>query len=387
MVCARCARKVAAGAPECPNCMSDPLLDGRYRLARELASDSIGVSYRATRADDGLLVRARACMVRRLDPDHGDRLARLCKLDHPSLPRRLDEFVSGEASLATRWLIDEHITGHTLAEAIAAAPEHRVAVSRVAAMLGDLASLLTYLHRQTPPVVHGAITPTLILLQSGDRPACLLDLGLASGAVHGAGTRGLTDSLGYLAPEQLYADATTASDIWALGAVAVVALSGSAPSILRDTRSAPRWRERTDIDPSFAAILEGMLDTDPSARISAAELAEAVAKLELASKPSAPQHFPWTASKPPRAAHRPPLPNPKALPTAGANASRRTATARPDAPVMRPEELSRELSQAHQVTVALEQQQRSQLALARVLVVLVAAVIAALATYIALTPG
>lgn len=50
---------------------------------------------------------------------------------------------------------------------------------------------------------------------------------------------------------------------------------------------------------------------------------------------------------------------------------------------MRPEDLSRELSQAFRVSAALEERQRKQLAFARVLVVLISATIAALATYIA----
>ena len=49
---------------------------------------------------------------------------------------------------------------------------------------------------------------------------------------------------------------------------------------------------------------------------------------------------------------------------------------------MRPEELSRELSQAHHATVALVHQRRTHVAVARALVVLVAAVIAGLVTYL-----
>jgi hypothetical protein len=55
----------------------------------------------------------------------------------------------------------------------------------------------------------------------------------------------------------------------------------------------------------------------------------------------------------------------------------------PDIPIMRPEDLSRELSQAYQATAALELRQRKRLSFARVLVVLIAAMIAALTTYLA----
>ena len=55
-----------------------------------------------------------------------------------------------------------------------------------------------------------------------------------------------------------------------------------------------------------------------------------------------------------------------------------------EVPIMRPDELSRELSQAQHAATALAQQQRTQLLLARVLVVIVTALIAGLATYIAI---
>jgi serine/threonine protein kinase len=380
MICARCARQVAAGAFECPNCGSDPLLDGRYRLDRELASDPLGASWQATRIEDELLVRARACLVRRLGdgPEIDDRLARIRSLEHAALPRRLDAFVRGEASLATHWLIDEHIVGPTLASAITAAPERRLEQRRVVTILRELGDLLAHLQRQPVPIVHGAMTPELILLGSGERGACLLDLGLASAGTHASGTRGLADSLGFAAPEQLYADATAAADVWALGAIAVVALSGARLASLRDSTSALRWREHVEISTSLAAVLERMLDPDPERRIRAAELVGALTELDHP-EPSTSRQHPWTPNRAPHTGLTAP---PKPVAPRSAAAAQRNA--KPDVPVMRPDELSRELSQAHQATVALEQQQRSQLVLARVLVVVVAALIAALTTYIAL---
>lgn len=358
MLCARCAREVAAGAQRCPTCSCDPLLDRRYRLDRRLGNDSIGISYRATRIDDATLVRARSCMLRHWpsEPERAGGLAQLRELDHPSLPRWLDDFVLGEGSLATLWSIHEHVAGQTLAEALAAAPEHRLEQARVIGLVRDLADALAYLHERPEPLIHAALSPMRVLLRSDGRQACLLDLGCAHPIVHGASNRGLADALAWVTPEQRFADPTPASDVWALGAIAIVALSGASLSSLRDSQQRLCWRERISVTPELAALLERMLEIDPQRRITAIELRDALDRLP---------------SPPVRA-----RPRARGMP----QASERSA----DAPIMRPDELSRELSQAHHVATTLAQQQRTKLVLARVVVGLVTAVIAAVATCVAL---
>lgn len=372
MICARCAREVAAGAQRCPNCSGDPLLDGRYRLERQLGEDSVGVSYRATRIEDATLVRARSCMLRRLpgEPERAARSRISRELDHPGLPGWIDEFVIGDDPLATLWSIHEHLGGRSLTEALAEAPERRFDGPRTIRLLRELAELLAYLHGRHPPVVHGALTPSRIQLRSGDGRACVLDLGHASAAVHGAGNRGLAEQLAYAAPEQLHADPIPASDVWTLGAIALVSCSGASLASLRDAQRSLRWRERVTISPDLADVLARMLEPDPAGRISAAELVDMLASLEPASE------------RPNRRAerhHPPPSSPPKPVPP---RASTRVAGNKSDVPVMRPDELSRELSQAHHALSSLAQQQRTHLVLARVLVVIVAAVIAGLATYV-----
>lgn len=357
MICARCAREVATGAQRCQNCLADPLLDGRYRLDRQLVSDSVGVSYQATRVEDATLVRARRCMLRRL-PDHPQRsawLTRLRELDHPAVPRWLDELVVGEDSLATLWLIHEHVAGQSLASALAVAPQHRFDQAQTRALLRDLAEALAYLHERPTPVIHGGLSPALVQLRSGGREACLVDLGCASGVVHGAGNRGLAESLAYSAPEQLHGDPTPASDVWALGAIAIVALSGVSVKNLRDASHRLRWRDRIVVDPELAALLERMLEADPTRRITATQLRHALAGVARPSESRTKDEAPCAPERGPDV---------------------------PDVPIVRPDELSRELSQADHATSTLAQQQRTQLLLARVLVAIVTALIAGVATWI-----
>src|SRR5690606_21441644 len=227
-----------------PSCSGDPLLDGRYRLDRQLVHDSVGVSYRATRIDDASLVRARSCVLRRLpgEPERSARSTVLRELDHPGLPRWLDELVIGDDQLATSWTIHQHFGGQSLAETLAAAPGQRLDETRTISLLRELAELLAYLHERRPPVVHGLLSPSLIQLRASDQRACLLDLGCASAAVHGVGNRGLAEQLAFAAPEQLYGDPVAASVVWALGLGAVVSCSGASPASLRDGHRTLRWR-------------------------------------------------------------------------------------------------------------------------------------------------
>jgi serine/threonine protein kinase len=363
MICARCAREVAVGAQRCSNCGGDPLLDGRYRLDRQVASDSVGVSYQATRVEDAVLVRARSCMLLRLpdEPERSARLTVLHELQHPAVPRWLDELVIGEGSLATLWSIHEHIPGQSLAELLTTSPEHRFDEAQTVALLRELADALVYLHERDSPVVHGGLWPALILLRPEGRGACLLDLGCASAAVHAVGNRGLAERLAYTAPEQLYANARSASDVWALGAIAIVMLTGASIQNSRDASHAVRWRERINVDSRLADLLERMLEPDPAGRINAATMREQLATL---------------AGTPSRQ-HRTTLPK--------RNPPRPVASSRPvDVPIMRPDELSRELSQAQRVAATLARQQRRRMMVARVLVAIVTAVIAGLATYMLL---
>jgi hypothetical protein len=104
-------------------------------------------------------------------------------------------------------------------------------------------------------------------------------------------------------------------------------------------------------------------------------------------------HHPWTKPiEQPRLDHRHAhlVKPPKLVAPRPSSCRRRTSASKPsdrDVPLMRPEELSRELSQAHHATVALEHQRRTHVVVARALVVLVAAVIAGLVTYLWLALG
>lgn len=376
MLCAQCLRRLDTSAQWCPSCMADPLLGGRYRLDRPLAEFRGESSYRATRVEDALLVRVRA-----VKADHAARetAARIAKLEHRGLPRLLEqcETVGEHGRL---YLVHEYVRGQTLLEFALAEPERSRDPAWLLQLLSELASVLAYLHGQSPAIAHGQISVKTILVGAGaDQRICLLDSTLS----------GATSSAGAISP---------AADMRALGVLLASLLTGKAGHAeTRETGETPteppaRWREH--VDSQFASLLERMLANDPDHQITSVALRESVANLVRA-RGVEERRSPPTLARPlrptPRFVMLESVPNPdgsvsqtsRPVPRTGSRAAARRPSE--DIPVMRPDELSRELSQAHrefEQLEQLEQQKQKQHAFARVGVALLVAMIAAFATYL-----
>jgi hypothetical protein len=116
---------------------------------------------------------------------------------------------------------------HLLGGAVDALVRHRGHLSpgEVVTVLAPVASALGRLHDLG--VVHGDVSPGNVLLDLDGRPV-LGDLGL--GHVVGDVSPGVWGTDGYLAPEVLLgADPSPASDVYALGAVGWLCMSGTVP--------------------------------------------------------------------------------------------------------------------------------------------------------------
>jgi serine/threonine protein kinase len=371
MLCAKCLRRLDTSAQSCPSCMADPLLGGRYRLDRPLGEIRGESSYRATRAEDALLVRVRAV---NLDQTTRETAARIAKLEHRGLPRLIELCeIGGEHGRLG--LVHEYVRGRTLSEFVLAEPERTRDPAWLLPLLSELAGVLAYLHGQSPALAHGQISATTILVGAGpDQRICLLDL-----SVSGSGS--------------------PAADLRALGVLLASLLAGEAErggDPATATEPPARWREH--VDSQVASLIERMLANDPEHQITSVALREAAANLVRA-RGADERRSPPTLARPlrptPRFVMLESVPNPDGtvsqtshpVPRTGSRAAARRASE--DIPVMRPDELSRELSQAYRATAEieqqeLEQQKQKQHSFTRLAVVLLVAMIAALATYLAI---
>jgi serine/threonine protein kinase len=357
MLCAQCLRRLDTSAQRCPACMADPLLAGRYRLARPLGEAIGESSHRATRIEDALLVRVRAIdLDGASDSSRADgsvlraTAARIAKLVHPSLPRMIEHCeIAGRPNRL--WLVHEYVRGPTLSEFAVAEPERARDPAWLLGFLAELTGALAYLHEQSPAIAHGQISANTVLVGAGpDQRPYLLDL-------------------------QLSGSASPAADVRALGVWLTSLLAGQ------------------DIDSQLASLIERMLTDDPEHQITSGALREAIVGLVRA-RGSEDRRSPPMLARPVRPTPRfmmlEQVPNPdgsvsqasRPVPRADSRLAARRSSE--DVPIMRPDELSRELSQAHQATAELEQRQRKQLAFARVVVATLVATVAAFATYAAM---
>lgn len=144
--------------------------------------------------------------------------------------------------------------------------------------------VLDYLHTRVPAVVHRDLKPSNIM-RAPDGKISLVDFGGVLDAARDRGGSTIVGTYGYMAPEQLHGQVTSATDIYALGATLVALAGGIEPE------DVPRKGLRMDLDrhlpaldPGFRAALTAMTDPDPDKR---PQRARDVVALLARSKPAA----------------------------------------------------------------------------------------------------
>ncbi len=220
---------------------------GRYQVRNELFRDECGVMYLAV---DGKMA-GREVALRQLNDGVLDpaSLQRLAQLNQAALPSVYDLFEEH----GQRYLVLEYPRGQTLAD-VALGPRLREGV--VLAWAKQIAEGLRYLHSQG--FVHGDIQPQNIVLQDGRRIKLLG--GFPAGCPKNAGSR-------YSAPEIWSgANATPASDIYALGATLHHLLTGTDPNTQPLMAFAPPDVRRPDLSPAVSNAIVKALSQQPQQR-------------------------------------------------------------------------------------------------------------------------
>ncbi len=209
---------------------------GAYRLERPLGQGGMGTVWLASRSDGRFEGRAAVKILNLalLTATGQERFRRegsaLARLTHPSIARLLDAGVggSGEPYLVLEYVdgvpIDEHARARTLGP-----------VERIRLVLQVLAAVG---HAHSHLVVHRDLKPSNILV-TADGVVKLLDFGIAKllDGEEGGNRSDITLEGGrvftpqYAAPEQIRGEMlTTATDVYALGVLLYVLLSGRHPT-------------------------------------------------------------------------------------------------------------------------------------------------------------
>ncbi|MBN8480585.1 MAG: serine/threonine protein kinase, partial [Xanthomonadales bacterium] len=262
------ARPFAADAPELVATDMAGTLIGPWRVLRELGRGGMGVVLLAERAD-GQYEQLAALKLMRAGGDPAGLRRRflrerqiLARLEHPHIARLLD---GGVTAAGEPYFALEYIDGEPLTTFVARQPVD--AATRLHLFL-DVCSAAQFAHRQL--VVHCDIKPSNVLVDRDGRVK-LLDFGIANllaGDDPGSAEtqlRALTPA--YASPEQLRGDpVTTASDVYALGAVLYELLTGvRAHRLGPDASSSERLAAISDARralPSAAAKATGREDAE-----------------------------------------------------------------------------------------------------------------------------
>ena len=269
----------------------------RYRPLRPLGRGGSGSVWLARDERTGLDVALK------IVPREGKRAPRAAReaeaaarLRHKRCVRAYD-FGGDEGHV---YIAYEYVPGRTLRDALRnGAVTDREAVEAAAQVLDGLA------HAHAHGIVHRDVKPSNVLLEDGETVSVkLLDFGLAqfdeADTLTAVGD--VPGTLAYIAPERLTGDdASTASDVWAVGVMLWEALASRHPfwgvplpqvAATIEAGAPPLRSERPDLPRKLLATIESALAIDPARRPRATELAAS-----LRQAVAAPREAPRTARR------------------------------------------------------------------------------------------
>ncbi len=155
----------------------ETVLQGRYRIVRQLGQGGMGAVYEAIdqRLDTTVALKETLFSEERLRKQFEREARLLARLHHPALPRVSDHFSEADG----QFLVMQFIPGDDLSEMMNR-KRGPFPVNQVLTWADQLLDALDYLHTQEPQIVHRDIKPqNLKLTQRGQ--IILLDFGLAKG--------------------------------------------------------------------------------------------------------------------------------------------------------------------------------------------------------------
>ncbi|MCS6782706.1 MAG: DUF4189 domain-containing protein [Gloeomargarita sp. SKYBB_i_bin120] len=288
--------------------MTDITLVGRYHILKPLGSGGFGQTFLA---EDLFLPGHPRCVVKKLQPQSTNpqvlEVARrlfnreaevLYQLGSTvnRIPRLLAHFEQDQEF----YLVQEFIEGHDLSQELT--PGKKYPESWVKQFLLDVLEVLSQVHQRH--IIHRDIKPANLMRRQSDGRIVLIDFG----AVKEVGTliadnRGETaigtqiGTRGYMPIEQFRGQPRLSSDVYAVGAVAIQALTGLPPSQMEDFDTGElHWQRHAQVSPALRAVLEKMVHPDWRQRYpSATEALQAVQELTTATpglEPTAPVRAP-----------------------------------------------------------------------------------------------
>jgi serine/threonine protein kinase len=246
---------------------SEPILDrvvGSYRLIALLGEGGAAHTYLAEDVNSGERLAVKELrLIKSGNSKQIELFERECatlrELDHPQIPRFVDNVVERRAETLSLYLVQELVEGDSLQQQIDAG--RRCTARETVRILQSCLAPLTYLHDRNPPLYHRDIKPSNVI-QRPDGSCVLVDFGAVREAILDDRSRGssVVGTFGYMAPEQFQARAYPATDLYGLAATALHLLSGVEPGRFPLRRLKPEIGAFLRTDPYLTAILDILLE-------------------------------------------------------------------------------------------------------------------------------
>lgn len=194
----------------------------------------------------------------------------LCGLNHPGIPKIQEVFeFEGQPFLAS-----EMIYGQNLKQWVQ--EKGPLSPRQAIAWLTGVCQVLTYLHQQTPPIIHQQLNPANLIrptVPHGFSDVVLVNLGEVQFMDLDA-TSTFVGAVGYTAPEQDDQQVTPAADLFSLGATLIYLMTGREPDTfyrLGDQEFRICVEKVPDINPKLAQVIQRLTHPRPDQRYDSAD--------------------------------------------------------------------------------------------------------------------
>ena len=254
------------------------LKKGRYKIERTLTAGNFGQTYIAI--DQHSQFPSQEVVIKKLKPQQNDpytlqNAKRLFKQEvevlkklgsHKQIPTYIDDFLENQDF----YLVQEYIKGKDLTEELKLG--NKLGESEVIQLLFDILEVLDFVHING--VIHRDIKPSNLMRRTQDNQIVLIDFRavkeVGTVLVNQQGEKTITVIIGtpgYMAGEQGQGNPECASDVYAVGKIAIQALSGISAnlippnSLLRNQNNDELlWRKGVSVRHELGNIIDKMVE-------------------------------------------------------------------------------------------------------------------------------
>jgi serine/threonine protein kinase len=277
-------------------------LTGRYKIVKRLGGGGFSQTFIA---EDGYLPDHPQCVIKLLKPaslnggvlkvtrELFDREAKvLYRLGrHDCIPSLLAHFEEDQEFFLAQELIEGDLLSQEITGSCRLGEEYTIN------FLLDILPTLDFVHQQQ--VIHRDLKPSNLIRRQSDRKIVLIDFGAVKEVSNSNSFDNpsslVIGSAGYMPNEQYSGRTMFCSDIYALGIIAIQALTGIRPTQIpsNPTTGELQWHNPLEFNSALVEIIDSMIAIDWRQRYqSASEVLEALDQLQLRSQIHSPEPLP-----------------------------------------------------------------------------------------------